>query len=119
MAGPYSVQLRILAAAAARRPPKYRNVAVPDCAAFGREGSSRGLDEAFATGLLRGSIVPRQSIRKCLSVGGLTAGQCYRDMPHGRIGFGAMPVALTGPDMDDIADIDLALFVLCCHHPGA
>ena len=48
-----------------------------------------------------------------LTVGSLTADKCNRDMPHRRIRLGAVPMALTGFDVDDIADIDLALFVLC------
>src|SRR6516162_71256 len=57
------------------------------------------------------------SWRSDLSVGGLTADERDRDVPHRRIRFGAMPMALTGLDVDDIADIDLALFTLCRHHP--
>jgi hypothetical protein len=34
-------------------------------------------------------------------------------MPHRRICLGAMPVPLTGLDMDDVTDIDLVLFMLC------
>src|SRR6266478_625915 len=40
-------------------------------------------------------------------------------MPHRRAGVGAVPMAFTGLDMHDIPDVDLALFVLRCHHPGA
>src|SRR5438105_2390627 len=40
-------------------------------------------------------------------------------MPHRRIGLSAMPMALTGRDMRDIAHVDLALFVLRRHHAGA
>ena len=40
-------------------------------------------------------------------------------MAHCRIGLGAMPMAFTGLDMHDIADIDLALLVLVRHHAGA
>jgi len=57
--------------------------------------------------------------RTYLPVGSLTADKCDRDMPHRRIGLGAVPMALTGFDVDDIADIDLALFALCRHHPRA
>src|SRR5215469_11979250 len=42
-----------------------------------------------------------------------------RDVPHRRIGLGAMPMALAGLDVHDIADIDLTLLVLVCHHAGA
>ena len=58
-----------------------------------------------------------RSWRRDLSVGGLTADQRDRDMPHRRIRFGAMPMAFTSLDMDDVAEIDLALFLLCRHHP--
>ena len=40
-------------------------------------------------------------------------------MPQRRIGLGAMPMALTGLDMRDIAHVDLALFMLRRHHAGA
>src|SRR4051794_30588871 len=50
---------------------------------------------------------------------GLAAGQCDRDVPHRRVGLGAVPVALAGLDMRDVADIDLALFVLVGDHAGA
>jgi hypothetical protein len=40
-------------------------------------------------------------------------------MPHRRIGLGGVPMALTGFDVDDIADIDLSLFVLCRHQARA
>src|SRR5271169_5211711 len=56
--------------------------------------------------------------RAGLSVCGLAANGCDRDMPHRRIGLGAMPMTFTGLDMHDIADVDLALFMLVCHHAG-
>jgi hypothetical protein len=49
----------------------------------------------------------------------LTAGECDRDVPHRRIGLGAMPMAFTSLDMDDVTDIDLPLLTLRCHHAGA
>jgi hypothetical protein len=49
-----------------------------------------------------------------LAVGGLTAGECDRDMPHRRIGLGAMPIAFT-----NITNIDLVLFMFGCDHAGA
>jgi hypothetical protein len=52
-------------------------------------------------------------------VGGLATDERNRNMPHRRIGFGAMPMALTGLDMDDITDSDLALVMLGRHHAGA
>ena len=42
-----------------------------------------------------------------LSVGGLTADEGDRDVPHRRIGLSAMPMAFPGFDMDDVTDIDL------------
>src|SRR6266446_6433892 len=52
------------------------------------------------------------------SPGGLTANCRDRDMPHRRIGLGAMPMAFAGLDVHDIA-VDLALIMLRRHHPGA
>src|SRR6516164_6071845 len=40
-------------------------------------------------------------------------------MPHRRVGLGAMPMALAGLDMHDIAHIDLSLLMLRGHHAGA
>src|SRR6266446_3619495 len=53
------------------------------------------------------------------SPGGLAANCCDRDMPHRRIGLGAMPMAFAGLYMHDVTDIDLMLFMLRCHHAGA
>ena len=50
---------------------------------------------------------------------GLAADRCDRDMPHRGIGLGAMPMALAGLDMHDIAHVDLALFMLVCDYTGA
>ena len=54
-----------------------------------------------------------------LTVGGLTANGRDRDMPHRRIGLGAMPMAFTSLDVHDITHVDLTLFVLRRHHAGA
>src|SRR4029077_20361329 len=54
--------------------------------------------------------------RRSQSVGGLTADCRHRDMRHWRIRFGAVPVSLAVLDMDDIADGDLALFLLRGNH---
>src|SRR6266851_1704058 len=54
-----------------------------------------------------------------LSKAGLAADRRNRDMAHRRIGFGAMPMALAGLDVHDIADIDLALVMLGCDHSRA
>ena len=54
-----------------------------------------------------------------LPPGGLTADGCNRDMPHRRVGLGAMPMTLAGLDMHDIAHIDLSLLMLHGHHAGA
>src|SRR6266404_4039620 len=54
-----------------------------------------------------------------LPPGGLAADGGDRDMPHRRVGLGAMPMALTGLDVHDITHIDLTLLPLVCHHAGA
>src|SRR5262245_36066449 len=54
-----------------------------------------------------------------LSPLGLTADERDRNVPHGRIGLGAMPVALASLDVCHIADIDLALLMLRRHDAGA
>jgi len=54
-----------------------------------------------------------------LTVGSLTANGRDRDMPHCRIGLGAMPMAFASLDMHDITHVDLVLFVLRRHHAGA
>jgi hypothetical protein len=46
----------------------------------------------------------------------LAANGCDRDVPHRRIGLGAMPMAFTGLDMHDITPINFTLFMLGCHH---
>ena len=70
--------------------------------------------------MLRPDRVP-MSVRSesGLSPGGLTANECDRDMPHRRIGLGAMPMAFAGLDMRDIAHVNLTLFMLRRHHAGA
>jgi len=45
-----------------------------------------------------------------LTVGSLTANGRDRDMPHCRIGLGAMPMAFASLDMHDITQVDLVLF---------
>ena len=52
-------------------------------------------------------------------MGSLTANGRDRDMPHCRIGLGAMPMAFASLDMHDITHVDLVLFVLRRHHAGA
>jgi hypothetical protein len=94
------------------RPPKlspYRRKA----AIHGRDGGDRTLREIACSYNVSCSTTSR------LTVCGLTANGCNRDMPHRRVRLGAMPMAFTGLDMHDITDIDLALFVLRCHHAGA
>ena len=49
----------------------------------------------------------------------LTANERDRDMPHRRVGLGAVPMAFTRLDVHDITDIDLMLFMLRRHHAGA
>jgi hypothetical protein len=41
-----------------------------------------------------------------LSPGGLTADECDRDVPHCRIGLGAMPMPLAGLDLHDVTNSD-------------
>src|SRR5439155_23397518 len=53
------------------------------------------------------------------SMGGLAADEGDRYMPHRRIGLGAVPMAFAGLDVHDIADVDLALFLLRRDHAGA
>src|SRR5712692_3011940 len=69
-------------------------------------------------GRLQATISARVRFSK-LTVCGLAANECDRDMPHRRIGLGAMPMALTGLDMHEITHVDLTLFMLRCHHAGA
>src|SRR5262245_38138409 len=54
-----------------------------------------------------------------LSPLGLTANERDRNVPHGRIGLGAMPMALASLDVCHIADVDLALLMLRRHDAGA
>ena len=58
-------------------------------------------------------------VLSALSPGGLAANSRNGDVPHRRIGLGAMPVAFTGLDMHDITHIDLTLLMLRRHHAGA
>src|SRR5215207_10421199 len=50
---------------------------------------------------------------------GLAADRRDRDVAHRRVGLGAVPVALAGLDVHDVADIDLVLLVLVGHHARA
>src|SRR6516165_1633098 len=54
-----------------------------------------------------------------LAVCGLAANGRDCDMPHRRVGLGAMPMAFTGLDVHDITYLDLMLLVLGRHHAGA
>jgi len=45
----------------------------------------------------------------------LAANERDRNVPHGRIGLGAMPMALASLDVRRIADVDLALLMLRRH----
>jgi hypothetical protein len=69
------------------------------------------------------NIAPARPMASCgrtrLSPGGLTANEGNRDMSHRRIGLGAVPMAFAGLDLHDVTDVDLALFMLGCHHAGA
>src|SRR5215472_10876109 len=53
-----------------------------------------------------------------LAVCGLAANSRDCDMPHRRVGLGAMPMAFTGLDVHDITYLDLMLLVLGRHHAG-
>ena len=57
--------------------------------------------------------------RHHLSPLGLTANERDRNVPHGRIGFGAMPMALASLDVRHITDVDLALLMLRRHDAGS
>ena len=59
------------------------------------------------------------SIRARLAPLGLAADRGDRDVAHRRIGLGAVPMALAGLDVHDIADVDLLLLVLGRDHAGA
>src|SRR5437764_13511308 len=50
---------------------------------------------------------------------GLAADEGDRNVAHRRIGLGAVPVALAGLDVHDVANIDLLLLLLVRHHAGA
>src|SRR5229473_7023149 len=71
-----------------------------------------------ASGLTR-TFTHSASIAASLSKAGLTANRRDRDMAHRRVGLGAMPMALPGLDVHDVADIDLVLFMLGGDHAGA
>src|SRR5215471_169714 len=49
----------------------------------------------------------------------LAANEGNRDVPHGCVGLGAMPMALTSLDVRHVADVDLALLMLRRHDAGA
>src|SRR5438270_5224855 len=50
---------------------------------------------------------------------GLATDQRDRDVAHRRVGLGAVPMALAGLDVHDVADLDLALLVLVGDLAGA
>src|SRR5215831_6590786 len=53
-----------------------------------------------------------------LSPLGLTAKERDRNVPHGRIGLGTMPMALAGLNVRHVTDVDLALLMLCRDDAG-
>jgi hypothetical protein len=68
--------------------------------------------------IARSDNVGRTTTRRS-TVSGLTADKSDRDMPHRRIGLGAMPMAFASLDVHDVTDIDLVLFALRGDHAGA
>ena len=82
-----------------------------------RHGTGFVLDDPAGGPSCGTTHAPLQRAR--LSVRGLTANECDRDMPHSRIGRGGMPMAFTGLDVYDVTHIDLTLFMLRCHLAGA
>src|ERR1700720_2302493 len=82
-----------------------------------RHGTGCVLDDPAGGPSCGTTHAPLQRAR--LSVRGLTANECDRDMPHSRIGRGGMPMAFTGLDAYDVTHIDLTLFMLRCHLAGA
>src|SRR5215831_20381110 len=58
-------------------------------------------------------------IEEGLAPGGLAADEGDRDVAHRRIGLRAVPMALAGLDLHNVARIDFALFVLVGDHAGA
>src|SRR5437763_13828312 len=59
------------------------------------------------------------SLRCGLPPFGLAADEGDRDVPHRRVGLGAMPMPFARLDVRDIADVDLLLLALGRHHAGA
>src|SRR5215472_11919999 len=68
---------------------------------------------------LHGHLMVAVQAWQKLSPGGFAADGGDRDMPHCRIGLGAMPMAIAGLYVHDITDINLTLPVLVCDHPRA
>src|SRR5262249_60121448 len=64
-------------------------------------------------------VTDQRRVMARLSPLSLTANERDRNVPHGRVGLGAMPMALTSLDVRHVADVDLALFMLRCHDAGA
>src|SRR5215475_11592254 len=54
-----------------------------------------------------------------LSPLGLAANERDRNVPHGRIGLGAVPMALASLDVRHVTDVDLPLLMLRRHDAGA
>src|SRR3984893_3090618 len=77
-----------------------------------RQGTGFVLDDPAGGPSCGTTHAPLQRAR--LSVRGLTANECDRDMPQRRIGRGGMPMAFTGLAVYDVTHIDLTLFMLRC-----
>src|SRR5215469_16954354 len=72
-----------------------------------------------ATTALRGHLMVAVPACQELPPSGFAADGGDRDVSHCRISLGAVPMALAGLYMHDIADIDLTLFALVRHHARA
>src|SRR5260370_848313 len=80
------------------------------------------LQEAITIDFVNSALGPETRVAVELTLASrteLTAARGNRDMAHRRIGLGAVPMALAGLDVHDVADIDLALVVLGGDHAGA
>jgi hypothetical protein len=65
------------------------------------------------------TILDQRRVVARLSPLSLTTNERDRNVPHGRIGLGAMPMALTSLDVCYVTDVDLSLFMFRGHDAGA
>src|SRR5262245_13283692 len=85
-----------------------------DCVAAGKAGAQpRALAQAANTA--RPNAIGDLAL---LSPLGLTANERDRNVPHGRISLGAMPMAFASLDVRHVADVDFALLMLRRHDAG-